>query len=211
MAQIILCFLPLTRIHMFLYPPLYHSYIPPSSPQQTVSYGLQTSRKTHTNTNLLRFRAHMEHERKSTVILHNKSPIQVLLLYSLWANQLFWASISLSIHRKHVSIHFGSFSSLRKPSCSFSPFLFLFCPTSCPSALLWDSKHGQHGKRASLAGFFFFFSIEFQEKEKKKDCHHYAGMSIYKLHVNNSSICFRASEKSQNFHCCFCFSPFFLI
>lgn len=138
----------------------------------------------------------MEHERKSTVILHNKSPTQVHLLYSLWANQLFWASISLSIHRKHVSIRFGSFSSLRKPSCSFFPFIFLFGSTSCPSALLWDSKHGQRGKRASLAGYFF--SIEFQAKEKikKKDCHHYAGMSIYKLHVNNGSIYFRASEKN---------------
>lgn len=144
----------------------YHSYIPPSSPYRTVSYGLQTSRKTHTNTYLFHFRAHMEHERKSTVILHNKSPTQVLLLYSLWANQLFWASISLSIHRKHVSIRFGSFSSLRKPSCSVFPFIFLFCPTSCPSALLWDSKHGQRGKCASLAGYFF--SIEFQAKEKKK-------------------------------------------
>lgn len=149
---------------MFLYPPLYHSYIPPSSPYRTVSYGLQTSRKTHTNTYLFHFRAHMEHERKSTVILHNKSPTQVLLLYSLWANQLFWASISLSIHRKHVSIRFGSFSSLRKPSCSFFPFIF-FCPTSCLSALLWDSKHGQHGKRVSLAGYFF--SIEFQKRKKK--------------------------------------------
>lgn len=194
MAQIILCFLPLTRIHMFLYPPLYHSYIPPSL-HQTVSYGLQTSRKTHTNAYLFHVRAHMEHERKSTVILHNKSPTQVLLLYSLWANQLFWASISLSIHRKHVSICFGSFSSLRKPSCSFFPFIFLFCPTSCPSALLWDSKHGQRGKRASLAGYFFQHWIPGKGK-KKKDCHHYAGMSIYKLDVNNGSICFRASEKN---------------
>lgn len=167
MAQIILCFLPLTRIHMFLYPPLYHFYIPSSSPHQTVSYGLQTSRKTHTNTYLFHFRAHMEHERKSTVILHNKSPTQVLLLYSLWANQLFWASISLSIHRKHVSIRFGSFSSLRKPSCSFFSF-YLFVLSHFLSVRTALGQQTWTTWEACLTRRIFFSALNSRKKKKKR-------------------------------------------
>lgn len=144
-------------------------YHPPPLTKQC----LMAWKQAETHTQILTFST-SEHiwsmREKSTVILHNKSPTQVPLLYSLWANQLFRASISSSIHRKHVSIRFGSFSSLRKPSCSFFPFylFFLFVLSHFLSVRTALGQQTRTTWEACLTCRIFFFSALNSRKRKKK-------------------------------------------
>lgn len=181
----ILCFLPLTRIHKTptTPPPHIHTHTSMQPFLQSVS---KTHTRKHTQTPF-HLRAHIEHERKKcTVILHNKSPAHVFPLHSLWANKLFRASISSSVHRKHVSPLLRESFVVKKAKLFYFSF---FSPPVHLSILLCPET-------ATLTAWRPASQEDFSAMNSK-DCHRNAGMSYYNLCLDNGVVLENFRKRSQ--------------
>lgn len=118
----------------------------------------QAERHTKNTHTLFHFRAQPERKKISTVFLH--SPKHVRTFHSLWANQLFWPSISLSILWKHVSICSGSFCCEESQVVVYSIIVphFLYIRIALPRNSITNSVE------TCLADRTFFFLHWIQEK-----------------------------------------------